>query len=133
SRMQIPVDSLLASSTALLILQRGTALCLVLAAAGFLTRFNLIVSSAGCTFIGGIIRAYGYFNHDFVIPIYILYVLCFLPIGPYCLDRVFRGNPKGFDADDRSDRYQWAVYLCFLALVLPYLSAGYCKFRHLCL
>ena len=125
---------LLRNPAVLDLFEAGTALLLVLAMVGCWTRFTVPVAAVMYLVLGGILRQYSWFYHTGLVPLYVLFVLSFLPSGDgWSLDRlrrIARGEPVP-DPHETRPQYGWGRYACWIAIAMPYVAAGMSKLRAL--
>ncbi|HEU0253257.1 MAG TPA: HTTM domain-containing protein [Pyrinomonadaceae bacterium] len=118
-------DGLLTPS-GMLIFQIALVVSLLFSAAGFLTSISTKISFLLVLFYQGLLRSFGHFNHDEMLPIYYLAVLAFTPCGDdFSLDRLLRKR--------RGDRplfaYAYPILLMQLLMAWVYFSSALIKLR----
>ena len=118
-------DGLLTPS-GMLIFQIALVVSLLFSAAGFLTSISTKISFLLVLFYQGLLRSFGHFNHDEMLPVYYLAVLAFTPCGDdFSLDRLLRKR--------RSERplfaYAYPILLMQLLMAWVYFSSALIKLR----
>ena len=107
-------DGLLTPS-GMLIFQIALVVSLLFSAAGFLTSISTKISFLLVLFYQGLLRSFGHFNHDEMLPVYYLAVLAFTPCGDdFSLDRLLRKR--------RSDRplFAYAYPILLMQLLMAW-------------
>ena len=125
----LPVYSaLLASPTALALLQWGTALPLLAATLGYRSRLSVPLSGLAFFVLSGIPRAFTYRYHTGVIIIELLAILSLTPCGDgFSVDRLLAGR-RGRSAPARAPgTYGWSVLACLAAIACCYACAAASK------
>ncbi|HEX2253730.1 MAG TPA: hypothetical protein VHQ65_10735 [Thermoanaerobaculia bacterium] len=124
-------DALLASVTALAVLEALTLAALAAVLVGWRTRWVLPAAALGYLVLGGTLRLYSRFFHAGLVPFYLLAVLCFTPCADaLSLDRRRRaadGAPPAREA--AASAYGWARFACWTVMALVYFEAGLSKLR----
>ena len=110
----------------MLILKTAIVLSLLASTAGFLTSISTKTSFLLVLFYQGLLRSFGHFNHDEMLPVYYLAVLAFTPCGDeFSLDGLLRKN--------RSERpvfaYAYPILLMQLLMAWTYFSSALIKLR----
>ena len=110
----------------MLILKTALVLSLLAGTAGFLTSISTKTSFLLVLFYQGLLRSFGHFNHDEMLPVYYLGVLAFTPCGDeFSLDGLLRKN--------RSERpalaYAYPILLMQLLMSWTYFSSALIKLR----
>jgi Vitamin K-dependent gamma-carboxylase len=116
----------LQSPSDMLILKTALVLSLLAGTAGFLTSISTKISFLLVLFYQGLLRSFGHFNHDEMLPVYYLAVLAFTPCGDeFSLDGLLRKN--------RSERpalaYAYPILLMQLLMAWTYFSSALIKLR----
>lgn len=116
----------LQSPSGMLILKTAIVLSLLAGTAGFLTSISTKTSFVLVLFYQGLLRSFGHFNHDEMLPVYYLAVLAFTPCGDeFSIDGLLRKN--------RSERplfaYAYPILLMQLLMAWTYFSAALIKLR----
>ncbi|BAM04126.1 hypothetical membrane protein [Phycisphaera mikurensis NBRC 102666] len=108
-----------------------TAALLLLAAAGWRTRWTLPLAAVAYLVLGGIPRSHLKFFHAGLLPFFALAVLSFLPCADaFSLDARRRRRAGGTPPPPGvpTPRHGRARFLVYLAIGLPYAAAGLSKF-----
>ena len=111
----------------LLTLEWSTALFLLLGILGLRTRVVLPLACFGYLLLAGLLREYSWFYHTGLVPLWVLFVLCFTPCGDaLSLDARARRR-RGDPTPAPSEVYAWSRYACWAVLAAAYLNAGLSK------
>jgi hypothetical protein len=116
----------LQSPSGMLILKTAIVLSLLAGTAGLLTSISTKTSFLLVLFYQGLLRSFGHFNHDEMLPVYYLAVLAFTPCGDeFSLDSLLRKN--------RIERpvfaYAYPILLMQLLMAWTYFSSALIKLR----
>lgn len=116
----------LQSPAGMLTLKTALVLSLLASTAGFLTSISTKTSFLLVLFYQGLLRSFGHFNHDEMLPVYCLAVLAFTPCGDeFSLDGLLRKN--------RSERpafaYAYPILLMQLLMAWTYFSSALIKLQ----
>ena len=128
--LPIGFDKFVASESSLWVFQLLTELLLFLGLIGLWTRV-VIPLGAFCEFLFlGILIDYSFFWHQGLVPLYVLVALSWMPCGDgWSVDRlwkIYQGRSVP-DADCASPVYGWSRYVCWVAIVPPYVLNGLSK------
>lgn len=110
----------------ILILKAALVITLVLSTAGFLTTISTKTSLLLMLFYQGLLRSFGHFNHDEMLPLYCMVVLAFTPCG----DAFSVDNRVAKERKTRSAfAYAYPILLMQLLLAWTYFSSALIKLR----
>ncbi|GJM09378.1 MAG: hypothetical protein DHS20C11_16540 [Lysobacteraceae bacterium] len=114
------------SPSALAAWQIATCLLLVLGALGLFTRWTLPLAAIGALVMGGILRQYSHLFHTMLLPMWMLFFLCFYR----CADRLSLDRKIGWvhrSSPASAAHYAWGFYLCMIVMAVTYMSTGTSK------
>ncbi len=112
-------------------LQSATVALLLVAAAGWRTRWTVPLAALLYLILAGLFRAYTKFSHSGLYFVYVLIVLACTRCGDgFSLDRRQRDRQSRPEADLPQPRYAWGRWFVWLVIALPYLAAGLSKLRN---
>ena len=118
-------DQLL-TPTGIVILKAALLISLLLSTAGFLTRISTKTSFLLVLLYQGLLRSFGHFNHDEMLPVYYLAVLAFTPCGDaFSLDDKLRPTRK----ERPLFAYAYPILLMQLLMAWTYFSSALIKLR----
>jgi hypothetical protein len=110
----------------LLILQWGTSISLLGVIAGCFTRFSLCLAAVGFTFLYSLQISYTHFFHSGLIPLQMLYILCFSKCQEaLSVDSLFRASEKPVSGTSRSSTF----FACSMVYVLSYYFCALSKWK----
>jgi len=116
----------LQSPTGMLILKTALVLSLLAGAAGFLTSISTKTSFLLVLFYQGLLRSFGHFNHDEMLPVYYLAVLAFTPCGDkFSLDGLLRKSRR----ERPVFAFAYPILLMQLLMAWTYFSSALIKLR----
>ena len=116
----------LQSPTGMLILKAAIVLSLLAGTVGFLTSISTKTSFLLVLFYQGLLRSFGHFNHDEMLPVYYLAVLAFTPCGDeFSLDGLLRKSRR----ERPAFAYAYPILLMQLLMAWTYFSSALIKLR----
>ena len=116
----------LQTPSGMLILKTALVLSLVAGTAGFLTSISTKTSFLLVLFYQGLLRSFGHFNHDEMLPVYYLAVLAFTPCGDeFSLDGLLRKGHR----ERPAFAYAYPILLMQLLIAWTYFSSAFIKLR----
>lgn len=116
----------LQSPSGMLILKTAIVLSLLASTAGFLTSISTKTSFLLVLFYQGLLRSFGHFNHDEMLPVYYLAVLAFTPCGDeFSLDDLLRKNRR----ERPLFAYAYPILLMQVLMAWTYFSSAIIKLR----
>ena len=100
-------------------------LSLFMSMLGYLTPYTTKISAFLVILYHGVLRSFGFFNHDEITGIYFLLILALTPCGDgFSLDALHRSNHKR-----KSSAYGYPILLMQMVLAWCYFTAGLSKLR----
>lgn len=116
----------LQSPSGILILKTAIVLSLLASTVGFLTSISTKTSFLLVLFYQGLLRSFGHFNHDEMLPVYYLAVLAFTPCGDeFSLDGLLRKNRR----ERTVFAHAYPILLMQLLMAWTYFSSALIKLR----
>ena len=132
-RLPIGFDAFLASPTALAVFEGATTVLLLLAIAGFFTRWTVPAAALAYLLFAAILRSYAWSYHMGLVPLLVLLLLSFTPCGDaFSLDR-WRRQRAGLPvlpADVPTRAHGMGRYIVWMGVSIPYVMAGLSKLRN---
>ena len=114
------------SPSGMLILKTALVLSLLAGAVGFLTSISTKTSFLLVLFYQGLLRSFGHFNHDEMLPVYYLAVLAFTPCGDeFSVDGLLRKSRR----ERPAFAYAYPILLMQLLMAWTYFSSALIKLR----
>ncbi len=126
---QFCLKALLASAPALILFKAVLIAFLILAMIGIWTNFSLLMSALLYFILVGCVHAYASFFNLNVIPLYLLFLMVWLPTGDgFSIDSKIKKIPV---YSHSSLTIGWSIFLLRAVLAFCYFQWGYAKLRNM--